>query len=154
MEMYELPLNITLKVIESAKLLFLFVHAIGSRRLKNLTSYYDENGLTVRVHGNTRKRPYNRTDSDEIEKVKRFIEQFADNHAMPLPGRHPTHKDYRVMLLPSDMTKSAVYQFYIKACEAEQAHSVSRRTFENIWKELCPYIAAMKPATDLCHTCQ
>ena len=26
---------------------FLFVHAIGSRRLKNLISHYNENGLSV-----------------------------------------------------------------------------------------------------------
>ena len=58
------------------------------------------------------------------------------------------------MLLPSDMSKGAVYRFYVRACESEQVSIVSCRTFENIWKELCPYIAAMKPATDLCHTCQ
>ena len=133
---------------------FLFIHAIGSRRLKNLVSHYDENGLSVRLHGNARKRPHNQTEREEVEKIKAFIEQFANNHAMPLPGRLPTHKDYRVILLPSDMSKSAVYRFYVRACESEQVSSVSRRTFENIWKELCPYIVAMKPATDLCHTCQ
>ena len=57
---------------------------------------------------------------------------------MPLPGRLPTHKDYRVMLLTSDMSKSAVYRFYVKACESEQVSCISRRTFENIWKDLCP----------------
>ena len=61
------------------------------------------------MHGNTRKRPHNQTDRDEGDRIKRFIEQFANNHALPLPGRLPTHRDYRVMLLPSDMTKSAVY---------------------------------------------
>ena len=133
---------------------FLFIHAIGSRRLKNLISHYDENGLSIRMHGNAKKRRHNQTETEEVEKIKGFIEQFADNHAMPLPGRMPTHKDYRVMLLPSDMSKSAVYRFYVRACESEHVHCVCRRTFENIWKELCPYIAAMKPATDLCHTCQ
>ena len=133
---------------------FLFIHAIGSRRLKNLISHYDENALSVRMHGNARKRPHNQTETEEVEKIKAFIEQFADNHAMPLPGRLPTHKDYRVMLLPSDMSKIAVYRFYVRACESEQVRCISRRTFENIWRELCPYIAAMKPATDLCHTCQ
>ena len=64
------------------------------------------------------------------------------------------HKNYRVMLLPSDMSKSAVNRFYVKACESGQAHCVSHRTFENILKYLCPYIAAMKPATGLCHTGQ
>ena len=55
------------------------------------------------------------------------------------------------MLLPSDMSKSSVYRFYVRACELEQMACISRRTFENIWKE---YIAAMKPAADLCLTCQ
>ena len=77
---------------------FLFIHAIGSRRLKNLISHYDENGLSVRMHGNARKHPHNQTKIEEVEKIKGFIEQFADNHTMPLPGRLPTHKDYRVML--------------------------------------------------------
>ena len=31
---------------------------------------------------------------------------------------------------------------------------MSRHTFVNIWNETCPYISSMKPATDLCHTCQ
>ena len=54
------------------------------------------------------------------------IEKFADIHALPLPGRLQTHKDYRIMLLPSDMSKSAVYRFYEKACESEQLSLVSR----------------------------
>ena len=31
---------------------------------------------------------------------------------------------------------------------------ISRRTFENLWSQLCPYITVMKPATDLCFECQ
>ena len=72
----------------------MFVHAIGARQLKNLISHYNENGLSERTHGNARKRPHNRTDGEEIQKIKEFIEPFADNHALPLPGRLPTHKDY------------------------------------------------------------
>ena len=111
-------------------------------------------GVSARVHKNSRKRPHNCTEKCEVEKIKVFIEMFADNHALPLPGRLPAHKDYKVMLLPSDMSKSAVYRFYSKSCEAGGLHCVSRRTFTSIWGELCPYIAAMKPATDLCFTCQ
>ena len=113
---------------------FLFIHGIGSRRLKKLISHYDENGLCLRTHGNARERPHNQTDGREVEKIKSFIEKFADNHAMPLPGRLPTNKDYQVMLLPSDMSKSAVYRFYVRACESEEVSCVSCRTFENIWK--------------------
>ena len=90
-----------------------------------------------------------------MQKIKGVIEKFADNHAMPLPGRLPDFKDYCVMLLPSDMTKSAVYWLYVKVCDSEQScHVYTRRRFENIWGQLCPYITVMKPATDLCHTCQ
>ena len=64
------------------------------------------------------------------EKIRGFIEQFADNHAMPLPGRLPTHKDYQVMLLPSHMSKSSAYRWYIWACESEQTACVSQRTLE------------------------
>ena len=46
---------------------FLFIHAIGSQRLKNLISHYDENGLSVRMHGNARKRPHNQTKTEEVE---------------------------------------------------------------------------------------
>ena len=107
-------------ILEVCQYAFLFVQAIGSRRLKNRISHYDEKGLSLRVHKNTKKRPHNRTESGDIERIKGFIEQFADNHAMPLPGRLPTHKDYRVMLLPSDMSKSAVYRFYVRAYESDQ----------------------------------
>ena len=45
--------------IQICKAAFMFVHAIGAHRLKNLISHYDENGLSERVHGNVRKRPHN-----------------------------------------------------------------------------------------------
>ena len=65
---------------------------------------------------------------------------------MPLPGRLPAYKDYRIMLLPPDMPKSAVYRLYSKSCQ--------NSTFIGLWNQLCPYIAVMKPATDLCFVCQ
>ena len=79
------------------------------------------------------------------EDIKKFIENFSD-----IPGRLPTFKHYRVMLLPSDMTKNAVYRFYEKALNQRLYAEDS----ENIWHDLCPYVAVMKPATDLCFTCQ
>ena len=136
------------------KAAYLFLHALGIHRFRNLVSYFDAEGVSARVHKNSRKRPQNCTEKCEVEKIKVFIETFADNHALPLPGRLPAHKDYKVMLLPSDMSKSAVYRLYSKSCEAGGLHCVSRRTFTSIWGELCPYIVAMKPATDLCFTCQ
>lgn len=84
------------------------------------------------MHKNKGKSPHNQTDYETVLDIKKFIETFADNHALPLPGRLPAFKDYRVMLLPSDMTKSAVYRNYVKACESEQSKPVCRRLFEKI----------------------
>ena len=94
---------------------------------------------------------------DTVEHVKSSIEKYAENHVLPLPGRLPAYKDYKVMLLPSDMPKVYVYRQYVKAYEAEShciGSAMSRCTFENLWSQLCPYITVMKPATDLCFECQ
>jgi hypothetical protein len=47
---------------------------------------------------------------DEIMRVVDFIKRYADIHAVPLPGRLPKHNDYRVMKLPSDVSKATVYR--------------------------------------------
>lgn len=113
---------------------------IGFHRLKNLNRHYDEKGLSIRVHKNTKKRPHNRTESKDVEKIKGFIEQFADNHAMPLPGRLQPHKDCRVMLLPSNMSKSFVYRFYIRACRSRTKQLVYHEGHLKIFGESCVLI--------------
>ena len=35
--------------------------------LKNMISNYDENGLSVRMHGNARKRLHNQTKTEEVK---------------------------------------------------------------------------------------
>ena len=41
-----------------------------------------------------------------------FITDMASIHALPLPGRNPTNKDERFLLLPCDITKAYVYRKY------------------------------------------
>ena len=97
---------------------FMFIYTLSKKHLENLIKYYNDEGLCTRIQKNKKKRPHNQTDHKNVQKIKGFIEKFADNHAMPLPGRLPDFKDYCVMLLPSDMTKSAVYRLYVKACDS------------------------------------
>lgn len=59
------------------KTAFLFDYGIGAKHLKNLVSHYNQNGMSVRVHKNTRNRPRNRTEINAVEKIKGFIENFA-----------------------------------------------------------------------------
>ena len=136
--------------------MFMFLHGVGHSRLENLIKHYASEGISNRVHKNAQRRPHNQTSFEVTTRVKEFIELFADNHALPLPGRLPSYKDYRVMLLPSDMTKVFVYNHYIATCEKENftEGKMSRWTFQRIWNNVCPYVSVMKPATDLCFDCQ
>ena len=108
---------------------FLFVNNLGKKQLENLIDYFAKEELCVRVHKNKGKLPHNHTDYERKLYIKGFIEKYADNHAMPLPSRLPAFKDYRVMLLPSDMSKSSVYRCYVEACNSEQSKPVCRWTF-------------------------
>ena len=80
-------------------------------------------------------------------------------HALPLPGRLPKHQDYRVMKLPSDVSKAAVYRNYCKALQALQIEGelvriVSYQQFCRLWQEIVPFVTTMKPSSDLCLICQ
>ena len=132
--------------------MFSFLYAIGHARLENLIKHYSSEGITTRVHKLSHQSPHNQTSFDTIQRIKTFIELFTDNHALPLPDRLPSYKDYRVMLLLTDMMKVFVYNQYIKTCEREnfEQGKVSRWTFQRIWNDVCPYVSVMKPATDLC----
>ena len=83
------------------KSMFSFLYGgIGHSRLENLIKHHSTKGITTGVHKLTRKCPHNQTSFVISEGVRNFIVKFADNHALPLPSRLPTYKDYCVMLLP------------------------------------------------------
>ena len=134
---------------------YTFVHAVGPKRFKNLVAHFDRHGLVPRFHGNTNRLPANTIPFDKTQSIIRFIEHFATIHALPLPGRLPgQYSDEKALLLPSHMSKRYVYRQYRLACNKKGEVHVGRRKFEDLWSELLPGIAGMKPATDLCHICQ
>ena len=134
---------------------FLFVHEIGPKRYKNLVAHFDKNGLISRMHGNTKRLPANTTSLERTKSIYNFIKNFSTIHALPLPGRLPHQfSDEKALLLPTHMTKRFVYREYCMVCTQKGEKAVSRRKFEDLWSELLPHIANMKPATDLCDTCQ
>ena len=57
---------------------FQFLHGIGIKRLKNLTTSVKENGLTPRVHGNTNRRPKHALSYTTTEFVVRFLFNYAE----------------------------------------------------------------------------
>ena len=95
----------------------LFIHCIGKKRFRNLLKHYQLNGVTPRVHGNVKRRPWNAASFPDKERAVTFIKNFAEAHALPLPGQMPKFYDYRIMLLPSDVSKASVHREYVEAAK-------------------------------------
>ena len=133
---------------------FLFLINISKTKLQNLRQHYNQEGLQSRRHGNVGRAPPNSHLFETRETVKNFIENYADNHGVILPGRIPGYRDASIILLSSAETKLNVYRFYKECCEKSELASVASTTFYDLWQQLLPWIVIAKPATDLCWRCQ
>ena len=132
---------------------FLFLHGISKHRYENLIKHYTSHGLGVRQHGNLKRLPTNTLPEAIVEYIVTFITNFASAHALPLPGHVPGHKD-KVMILPSDLPKAAVYARYQQACAGAGIQAVGRSKFYDTWQSLLPHISVSTPSSDLCFVCQ
>lgn len=77
----------------------------GRDRFMAVKASYIASGLTTRIHGNTKCLPYNSLTFEETKNVVRFINSYAEQHAILLPGRVPGYKRDNLQLLPSSTTK-------------------------------------------------
>lgn len=87
---------------------FLFmVYSLGIKRYKNIIKHYDSQKIQLREHKSKGKIPknINELSADDVARVVCFIKQYAEKYALPLPGRVANFKNYRVVLLPSIMSK-------------------------------------------------
>lgn len=133
---------------------FLFLNRISKTRYYSLVNHYKKNGLTLRIHGNKHRLPSSTCSPDTTKDAVRFIMNMAEEHALVLPGRVPGYHRTDVKLLPSTMSKYSVWEQYKTACVAANKVSVGYSKFVDLWNQLVPYIVIMRPATDLCWTCQ
>ena len=81
--------------------------------LTGLLAWYKEEGLVPKEKRSGGRR--NNTRAHSIEDLKRtltFITQYAEHHALVLPGRVPGFKRDDVKLLSSSETKAKVYSVY------------------------------------------
>ena len=84
----------------------------------------------------------------------KFIKNYAEDHAITLPGRVPGYRKADVLLLPSCSTKKQVWRQYYAAAEVANKPRVGYSKFVDLWNTLLPYVLIMTPMTDLCFTCQ
>ena len=65
---------------------------IGRTHLENVRNHLATNGIIPRVHGNVKKLPRWKTkitiDINVATAVKNFLENYAEIHGLPSPGRN------------------------------------------------------------------
>ena len=84
---------------------FNFLYGVGKHRVPAIKKNFLEYGLETRVHGNSRIRPHNALSWDIVLNIVKFICNYAEQNAILLPGRIPTHKRDDIKLLPSSDSK-------------------------------------------------
>ena len=108
-----------------------------------------------RIHGNTGRKPAIALTHDDLSRVIAFIKNYAEVHAILLPGRIPGLKDYeKTKLLPCNTSKRQLYLEYAESCKAMSIRACAETTFLELWHRYLPYIRRGKPMTDLCITCK
>ena len=134
---------------------FLFIHGISIKRLKNIRKSFYRHGMQPRVHGNTKRLPKHTLTLESVEYVLRFLLNYFEQHGILLPGRVPGYARDDIKLLPSSTSKRGIWKLYCGAADqVPSIHKVAYSTFCHIWKHQLPYLILMKPMTDLCWACQ
>lgn len=104
---------------------FLFMYGINDSHLHRLREHYENSGLSSRTHGNTRRLPKNTLPFAVVEDVKLFLANYAEEHAISLPGRIPGYKDKDIKLLSPHETKIGVWRSFEVASEVTRKQTVS-----------------------------
>ena len=133
--------------------MFLNLYGISKSRFQRLLHHWQNYGMSVRTHGNSKRLPHNTLPQAVAEDVKNFLSNFVDENAVLLPGRIPGYKNDDIKLLSSCDTKMSVWKTFKRACEDSSKQAVCYTKFE-LWKQFHPNVVIAKPMTDLCFTCQ
>ena len=136
------------------KEMFLHMYGISKSRFQRLLEHYQNYGISVRVHRNSKRLPHNTLPRAIAEDVKNFLSNYAEENAVLLHGRIPGFKNEDIVLLSSSETKMYVWNCFKSACEVASKRVVSYTKFIELWKQFHPNLVMGKPMTDLCFTCQ
>ena len=95
---------------------FCFLHTIGQSKFKAIKASFERDGLVPRQYRH--HKPRHALRLADIQYVVTFITNYAEDHAILLPGRIPGYKRDDVILLPSSTTKKDVWDLYHTAAES------------------------------------
>ena len=89
------------------------------------------------------------------EVVKNFLENYAEVHGLPSPGRSINRITQSIVFLPAEMSYKSVHRDFLAGLEEDNnLKSLKYDAFRKLWHQLTPEIQIMSPRTDLCDTCQ
>jgi len=134
--------------------MFLNLYGISKSRFQRLIDHYHNDGISPRIHSNSKRLPHNALPLTVAEDVKSFMSNYADENAVLLPGSIPGFKNGDIQLLSSSDTKMNVWKSFKKACEESGKQVVSYTKFVDLCKQFYPNVVVAKPMTDSCFTCQ
>ena len=94
---------------------------IGRTHFENVRNHLATNGIIPRVHGNIKRVPQWKTkltiDIDVATAVKNFLENYAEIHGLPSPGRNVNRITQSLTLLPAETSYKSVYRDFIAGLE-------------------------------------
>ena len=126
---------------------------LGKKKTAININFYYPSISQNRIHGNTHRSPHNALSVDDVKRVTSFLTNYAEEHAVSLPGRIPGYKNYDFLLLPSNETKKSIWEKYTIATTAASHHAVGLTSFKTLWTKYKPNITIAKPRSDLCWQC-
>src|SRR5207237_379577 len=90
---------------------------IGRTYFENIRNHLINNGLLARVHGNIKRMPQWKTkmviDKNVAEVVKNFLENYAEVHGLPSPGRSINRITQSIVFLPAEMSYKSVHRDFL-----------------------------------------
>ena len=112
-----------------------FLNRISQDRLTGLLKWYEANGLVPKEKRSGGRRNNTRAHSfEDIQRAVAFVSQYAEHHALVLPGRVPGFKRDDVKLLPSAETKAKVYGVY--AATMKDSGMIIKTTYMHLQHEI------------------
>lgn len=132
---------------------YLFLYGVSDKVYRHLKTFLMSEGIVPKPHQNMVTMPRIRAHSVKIRQcAAKFIENFAIQNAVVLPGRVPGFKNPDLLLLPSEHTKNSIHAKYMLCVDPEMMIPYS--TFTELWRELLPNICIQRPRSDLCAVCK
>jgi len=139
--------------VEVCRKFFAVVFGCGEKRLKNVKKRFLLDGVSPKQHGNVHQKSHS-ANFDKRLAARNFIQNFAENNALVMPGRLPNYKNPNLKLLPSSMTKKYVFSLYVSAAKQSDEAPLSWCLFRQVWADFCQNVVIQLPRSDLCAICQ